>query len=113
MAAEITIKRNDIGKVLSGQFLDANGNPPNLSGYTSAKVWMRERGSNVLKINGATFTFSDAALSLWQYTCTAADVNTSGRYKLEFEVVKAGVTTTFPTNETRPYLEVLIQDDLG
>lgn len=111
MSVDITIKRGDTGKILSGQLLDANGVPPDFSGYTTAKIWMKRGG--VAKIAGAAFTFVNAAISTWQYACVAGDVDTRGRYKMELEVVKAGATYTFPTHPTRPYLIVLIKDDLG
>ena len=113
MTPDITIKRRDTGKLLSGQLLDANGNAPDFTGYSSAKLWMTKLGATTPKINGATFTFSNPATASWTYTCTSGDVDTSGTFKMELEVVKSGVTYTFPTGQANPYLIVLIQDDLG
>lgn len=113
MIPDITIKKGDIGKVLSGQLLDHDGNAPDFTGASSAKLWMRSWVGSVVKINGATFTWTDAATARWSYSCVASDVDTAGEYRMELEVIKLGITYTFPTNPTKPYLVVLIQGDLG
>jgi hypothetical protein len=110
---DITIKRNDAGKVLSGQFLNAAGTAVNCSAFTSAKIFMKK--GSTLKID-STFTFTNAATGSWSYTCTADDVDTSGNYQMEFEVGFAGgVKQTFPTHpdKKRRYLQILIENDLG
>lgn len=115
---DITIKRGDEGKLLAGQFLDSHGEPVPLPGSVSRKVWMKQISApeNVV-IDGATFDFADEDTGDWTYRCTADDVAVSGVYKLEFEVLRAGpdgpIKDTFPTDPQRPYLLVLIQDDLG
>jgi hypothetical protein len=108
---DITIKRNDAGKVLTGQLKDGDGVAVDCSSNTSRKILMK-RGST-LKIN-STFTFTNAATGSWSYTLQAADVDTKGKYKMELEVTLAGgQTLTFPTHPTRKYLIVQIVDDLG
>lgn len=113
LTADFTIKRGDAGKVISGQFQNADKSIPNLTGSITRKVIMTNISTGVKKIDGATFTFSDAALAKWTYSFSGADVDTSGWYKLEFEVTRVGFTDTFPTDPDEPYLTVLIQDDLG
>jgi len=112
MHPNITIKRGDAGKVISGQFLDANGDPVDLSGSTSRKVFMRKQGSTTNKIDGAAFELLDESTGTWRYTMTANDVDTAGHYNLEFEVRRPGIVDTFPTNPEDPYVTVLIQDTL-
>lgn len=107
---DLTIKRGDSGKVISGQFTAA-GAVVDCTGNTSRKILMKRGGA--LKID-STFTFTDAATGSWAYTLQEADVDTIGTYTLEFEVVLPGPQTlTFPTDADNPYLIVLIQDDLG
>lgn len=111
---DITIKRGDAGKIIAGQFLDSHDAPVDLAGSTSRRLIMREYSSpNTVKIDGANFVFTDASIGAWMYTLTAEDVDTSGLYRLEFEVTRPGIIDTFPTNPIRPYMFVLIQDDLG
>ncbi len=111
MTPDLTIKKRDAGKVLSGQLKDANGVAINFTGNTSRKILMSRGGA--LKIN-STFTFTNAVTGSWAYTLQAADVDTKGRYKLELEVTLPGPQVmTFPTSPTKPYLIVLVQDDLG
>lgn len=108
---DLTIKRGDAGKVISGQFKDADDNPVNCTGHTARKILMKRWG--VLKIN-STFSFTDPTTGAWSYTLQTADVDTKGTYEMEFEVTLPGPRTeTFPTNPDQPYLIVLIQEDLG
>ena len=111
--ADIVIKRNDVGKVISGQFKDADGVAVNCTGHTSRKIFMKKRGAATLKIN-STFDFVNAASGLWSYILQASDVDTDGEFNLEFEVGLPGPQLlTFPTDQDHPYLIVLIQKDLG
>jgi hypothetical protein len=111
---DITIKRHDVGKVMSGQLLDADGAPVNCTGFTSAKLFWTNLTTDSVKINGATFTFSAVSTGTWSYTLTSGDVDTRGYYKMELEVGFAGgVKQSFPTDPVRPYMIVLVQDDLG
>jgi len=111
LGPDITIKRGDTGKVISGQFRDASGTPVDCTGNTSRKILMKRSGE--LKIN-STFEFTDAATGTWSYTMTADDVDMKGKYKMELEVTLPGPQViTFPTDEDKPYLIVLIQEDLG
>lgn len=114
MIPDITIKRNDAGKVISGQLIDADGAPVNCTGFVSAKLFWINRVTLVKKIDGVTFNFSNQATGQWNYICTAADLDTAGRFDMELEVEFAGgVKQTFPTNRAKPYLLVVIQNDLG
>lgn len=111
MTPDVTLKQNDFGRVLTGQFTDANG-AVDCSGNTARKIMMRKLGSATLKIN-STFTFTDEAAGRWAYTLQAADVDTIGRYLLEFQVTFPTEVVSFPVNQDDPYMVVLIQDDLG
>lgn len=113
MTPDYTIKRHDAGKVISGQLLDSSGTASDWTGASSSKIYMTSIAGGTPKINGATFTFSAPTTANWTYTMLSGDVDTSGWYKLELEVVKSGATYTFPTDPNTPYLLVLIQDDLG
>src|SRR5687767_14105248 len=113
MIPDLTIKKGDAGKVISGQFKDANGVVVNCTGSTSRKIFMRPISGGTLKIN-STFTFTTEATGIWSYTMLAANVDTSGTFLLEFEVTLSGPqTVTFPTDPDAPYMIVKIQDDLG
>lgn len=111
MTPDITLKKRDAGRVLTGQFTDANG-PVNCTGHTARKILMRGLGNDTLKINNS-FTFTSEATGVWAYTLQTADVDTKGRWALEFEVTFPTQVVTFPTNKDKPYYVVLILDDLG
>lgn len=109
---DFTIKQNDIGRTISGQFLDANDTPVNCTGNSSRKVFMRK--GSTMKINGTAFTFTNATLGQFSYQFVATDIDTKGDYQMEFETtLPGGVVVTFPTNKSKPYLLVRVQDDLG
>lgn len=110
MSADITLKRNDAGRTLTGQFTDANGVVP-CTGNTARKILMRKIGASALKID-STFTFTNEAEGRWAYTLLTTDVDTAGTYSLEFEVTFPTEKVTFPTGE-KTYYEVLIKKDLG
>lgn len=111
MAADLVIKKGDAGKVITGQFKDANGVAVNCTGSTTRKIFMKRSGT--LKIN-STFTFDDEATGLWRYVLTAGDLDTAGTYHMELEVTLPGPQVlTFPTNEANPYIVVAIKKDLG
>lgn len=113
ITVDFTIKRNDAGRILSGHFEEADGARPNLTGSTSRKLFARNLSTNEMKIAGANFQFSDAVQAEWYYELQAADVDTSGSYQVEFQVTRAGHKDTFPTDRDRPYMILLVQDDLG
>lgn len=111
MTPDVTLKRNDAGRVLSGQFTDVDG-AVNCVGNTARSIMMREMGSGTLKID-STFTFTNEAEGRWAYALLAADVNTAGTYTLEFEVTFPTEIVSFPVDPDKPYYVVLIQSDLG
>lgn len=113
MTPDLTLKRGDAGRVITGTFTDENGAAINCTGSSNRKIMMRRLGVAALKIN-STFTFTNEASGAWSYTMQAADVDTVGRYFLEHEVTLPGPQTlTFPVDRAKPYLVVLIQQDLG
>ena len=109
LTPDYTIKRGDTGRVITGTFSDASG-VIDMSGSTSRKLFMINLATGAIKINGVDFTITT---STWSYAMQAADVNEVAWFKLELEVVKTGVTTTFPTSYGTPYKLVRVQDDLG
>lgn len=110
MTPDLTIKRGDAGRIISGQFT-ANGAAIDCTGNSSRKILMSRGG--VLKID-SIFTFTDEETGSWSYELQSDDVDTAGTYKLELEVVLPGPqVVTFPTDPDHPYLIVLIQRDLG
>lgn len=114
MIPNVTIKRHDAGKIISGQFKDANGVAIDCTGFTSAKIFMTNVLDGTVKINGSAFTFVTVNTGSWKYIMSNGDVDTSGLYKLELELVLPGPQTiTFPTDPDDPYLIVRVQDDLG
>ena len=109
MIPDHTIKKGDSGRVITGTFTDANGTV-DMSGSSSRKLFMTNLMTGAIKINGADFTINT---STWSYVMQPDDVDEPGLFGVELEVVKAGVTTTFPTNPDTPHKVVLVQDDLG
>lgn len=109
---DYTIKRNDFGLTITGQFLDADG-AISVAGYTSTKLYMTPVGSDTATINGRSFTIVDEDEGTWSFEWADGDTETEGYYKLELEVIGSTWRRTFPTSETDPYLIVLIQPDLG
>jgi hypothetical protein len=111
---DYTIKQNDVGRTISGQFRDANDAVVDCTGNTSRKVFMRRQGRTTLKINGTSFSFSNVALGKFIYQWAAADLDTVGDYEMEFQTtLPGGVVVTFPTDVDKPYLLIRVQDDLG
>jgi hypothetical protein len=110
---DYTIKKNDAGRIISGQFKDANNAVVSCVGQTSRKMFMR-RPDGTLKIDAANFNITNEATGSFSYTWQAADLDETGEFQVEFEVTLPGpVIATFPTNEHRPYLIVKVIDDLG
>lgn len=73
---------------------------------------MRKVSTSTLKID-STFTFTTEATGIWSYTLQAADVDTIGRFNLEFQFTLGTQTITIPTDKDKPYFMLLVQDDLG
>lgn len=118
--ADFTVKKGDIGKTITGQFLNSDGSVINCTGNTSRKFFMRKGGpgkaTGTVKINGATFTFTTAATGQFSYTFTQLDLDTPGNYVAEFEVtLPGGVVVTIPTKDdkTQTYITIQVQNDLG
>lgn len=114
---DFTVKKGDVGKTITGQFLNADGSAINCTGNTARKFFMRKGGPNgTAKINGATFTFTNEATGAFSYTFTGTDLDTPGDYVGEFEVtLSGGVVVTIPTkaDEKKTYINIKIHKDLG
>lgn len=113
LTPDFTVKRHDVGRLLSGHFEESDGSRPNLSGASACKIFARDKSTNQLKINGATFQLTDPTQGVWSYALTANDVDTSGYYDMEFQVTRSGHVDTFPTDPEKPFSLLLIQEDLG
>lgn len=118
--ADFTVKRGDVGKTITGQFLNADGSAINCTGNTSRKFFMRKRkasgGIGDTKINGATFSFSNETTGEFSYVFTALNLDTPGDYLAEFEVtLPGGVVVTIPTKDdkSQTYIIIQVQQDLG
>lgn len=112
---DFTVKRHDFGQTILFTFKDADGEAMDLTGYTSAKAFMTRMAASSPTINGESFTVITAATGECSYTWQDGDTDTSGEYKLEFEVELPGKRVTYPTKQANGefYLIVLVQDDLG
>ena len=122
LTADFTIKRSDVGKTISGQFQDANGDPINCFGATAPKFFLREYGGlNIVIIDGAAFIFSDATNGKFAYTFTSNDLNAmqpnprgDAFFKGEFRTtLQGGVVMTTPTDPIRPFLIIKFEHDLS
>lgn len=92
-----TISRHDTAEYFWMQFLDETGQPLNLTGCTLVCTLVAPNGTYKLNRAAASIANQTTDLGWGYYAPNAADVNTSGRYRLEGEV-------TYPSGrkETRP-----------
>lgn len=104
-------KKGDRAPALTLQALDLAGDPLDLTGATSPVFLMRLIGGSVNKINRAAATIVDASTGVVSYSFAAADVDTPGTYRAEFEVSLGGLPLTIPGDDQE--LHVVITDDLG
>lgn len=103
--------KGDRAPALTLQALDLAGDPLDLTGATSPVFLMRLIGSSTNKVNRAAATIVDAATGVVSYSFAAADVDTAGTYRAEFEVSLSGLPLTIPGDDQE--LHVVIRDDLG
>ena len=82
--------------------LYTNGAPRDLTGSTVA-LFMRNRATRDLKINGAAVTIVTPTAGTVSYTPSAGDVDTEGFYDLEWkETTLAGKPRHFPNDGFEP-----------
>lgn len=96
------LKVGEIPNPLVYQFLDGDGNPLNLTGYT-AKVNIGEKTGGLSVTNG-TATITDAPNGKVTYTFTGGEFPTPGHWEIELWVGNAG---------TRRYASVHILVDVA
>lgn len=97
--------RNDYGFDMAFEVNDKNGDNTDL---TSATVTfkMSEVGKRATKASG-TCTVSDATSGLCYYTFLAADLDTTGEYSYELQIVYATKTITARSTEL-----IVVTEDL-
>lgn len=104
-------KKGDRAPALTLQALDLAGDPLDLTGATSPVFLMRLLGASANTVDRATATVVDASTGVVSYSFGAADVDTPGTYRAEFEVTLSGLPLTIPGDDQE--LHVVITDDLG
>jgi BppU N-terminal domain len=82
------LKVGEIPNPLVYTFLDSNGNPLNISGYT-AKANFAERSGGV-SVSGATVAVTDPVNGKVTYTFTGNEFPTAGHWQIELWVGNAG-----------------------
>lgn len=109
MTSVFSIKRNDTSPAISRTLLDSAGDAINLTGAT-VRFHLKDK-AGVVKVDAAAVIVGDPLLGVVQYDWIAADTDTAGNFKAEFEVTYADSTIeTFPNNE---HIEVVITEDLA
>lgn len=117
---DFTIKRGDVGKAITGQFQDADGNAVDVTGYSLPKFYLRKYVDNTVVINGATFTITNAAQGRFSYSFISGDLTAmtpspraDAFFKGEFKLTVSGAVMTFPTDPDAPFLIIKLEDDLS
>lgn len=105
MSQPFEIKRGDREPAITRQLMQS-GAPIDLTG---ASVKFLMRGDDGLKVDAAADIDDDPTTGIVTYEWAAADVDTAGVYKAEWEVTRAGRTLTVPTND---YIKVTVVADL-
>jgi hypothetical protein len=101
------IKRHDTGQLFTST-LTLDGDPFDLTNCTVSFIMKTDDGVTQVK---QTATVTDAGAGEVEYQPLAADVDTSGRYNVEWEVIlPGGKILTFPNDG---YNRLIILDDLG
>lgn len=109
MADTFWIKQNDTAPAIQATLKDADGNVVDLTGAT-VRFHMRA-SDDTTKVDAAASITSPPTGGIVSYGWVAADTDTEGRYRAEFEVTYSdGTIETFPNSE---YIIVLIMDDIA
>lgn len=104
-----TIKRNDTAPAYEATLEAPAGTPVDLTGAT-VRFIMATPDMATVKVN-ASATISDAAAGEVTYSWQAADTDTAGTYRAEWQVTfGSGAIRTFPSNG---YLSVVVLADLA
>ncbi len=107
--SDFTVKRNDRLPEITALLKDPAGAAVNLTGAT-VKFLMRSPNAASAKVNAAG-AIVDAASGSVKYAWAAADTDTAGRYRAEWQVTFAdGRLETFPN---AGYLEIAVVEDLA
>lgn len=100
--------------VYERQLLDDLGQPYSLAGIVSLTFYLKARGQadNVApKVNGAAATIVDAATGTVRYAWGATDLDTVGRFRVEWHAnFGGGLLLKFPAPG---YDEVVVEEDLA
>lgn len=114
--ATFEIRRGDRLPSYQVDALDKDGNAIDLSTASSAVFTMRDRGTDVLKVDRQDASVGVGGDGTTQnrmtYAWGASDTDTPGEYEVEFELTYAGgLKRTFPASEKQTLL-VRVHDDL-
>lgn len=120
-APDFTIKRSEVGKTMTGQFLDGNDAVVDCTGNSARAFWVRNYFTDEIVISGVDFTIYDAVNGRFRYAFTSGDLiamtpspRADAWFKAEFKVtLPSGITMITPTDKDRPYLVIKFEDDLS
>lgn len=104
-------KQGATGKSIRCDLLPSDTN----LGLATVKVYMRDRKTGALKINGAAATIvSVTAPATVEYDFTASDLDTAGTYDFEWKVTNADASVdVFPDAPSDPFVTVIITKALS
>lgn len=104
------IKVGNTAPDLQVELLDDDGDPINISGYSSIKFSMRNQKSGTVIVDDAAATEISTNPGIIKYEWEAVDTATAGVYEGEFKVVLiSGQIITFPNNG---YILILISESI-
>jgi len=106
------IKKNDRLPALTIQLLNGGDNSAiDLTEASSVKVYMKNKSTGTLKINGSSATVTDAANGRVKYSWAAADTDTAGSYLFEFKIDWG--SSIYQTVPAQTVLQIEVVEDLA
>lgn len=104
------IKVGNTGPDLQVELLDEDGNPVDITGYTSIKFNMRDKKTGTVKVDAVAAGEVTLNPGVIKYVWKAADTVTAGEYEGEFEVVMGSTQKfSFPN---KGYIKILISESI-
>lgn len=90
------------------------GSPPEVEDLTNAssiKFLLRRIGASVATVDASASVLGTPTLGMVRYTWATGNLDTSGKYRAEFEVTfVGGRKQTYPAED---YLPIVVSDDLN